>query len=100
MNYIREIWLPNREQTKVFKEIFMVLLCALHFFLSVMPNRSIEANFTLYSSQHFTEIRLAPDHLERYYCVSRGDVCEESNTLTILSSSSNYFNNRNYIVVR
>jgi hypothetical protein len=46
-----------------------------------------------------TEIRLAPDLLERFYCVRRGNVCDESNTLTILSSN-NYFNSWYYIVVR
>ena len=46
----------------------------------------------------YAEIRLAPDHLEQYYCASRSSVCEESKMLTILSGS-NYFNNYNYIVI-
>ena len=36
ISYIREIWLTDREQSKVFKEIFVVFLCATHSFIFVI----------------------------------------------------------------
>lgn len=36
----------------------------------------------------YTEIRLAPHLLEHYCCVIRVNVCEKSNTLTILNSNN------------
>ena len=35
MSYIREIWFPNREQSKVFKAIFILCLYATHSFIYV-----------------------------------------------------------------
>jgi hypothetical protein len=36
MSYIREIWLTDREQSKVFKAIFVAFLCATHPFIFVI----------------------------------------------------------------
>ena len=53
MSYIREIWFPNREQSKVFTAIIVLCLYATQslIFLSIMLNWLIEGNFTLCISE-------------------------------------------------
>ena len=49
MSQIREILLAKREQSKVFKQIFIVFLCSTRFFVFLIGlNWSIEGKLTLH----------------------------------------------------
>jgi hypothetical protein len=51
MSYIREIWFPNREHSKVFKAIIVLSLRNIPLFVSIMLNLSIEGNLILHTKR-------------------------------------------------
>ena len=59
MNYIREIWFPNREQSKVFKAIFILGLYAKHSFIFVNNTKlSIEGTLPCMLNNFFRKFCL------------------------------------------